>query len=75
MVINFISTIPPINQGIKCLETDTFSEVEEKLYKIYEELRNTNNMFNVNGGTILRFKNLKENNIKDGDKVLLYTIE
>ena len=75
MVINFVSKNPPINQGIKCLETDTFAEVEEKLYKMYDELRNTNNMFNVNGGTILRFKNLKENNIKDGDKVLLFKIE
>ena len=71
MVINFQSNNPPINQGIKCLETDTFAEVEEKLYKIYDELRNTNNMFTANGGPILRFKNLKENNIKDGDKVLL----
>ena len=75
MVINFVSNNPPINQGIKCLETDTFAEVEEKLYKMYDELRNTNNMFNANGGTILRFKNLKENNIKDGDKVLLFKIE
>ena len=71
MVINFQSNNPPINQGIKCLETETFAEVEEKLYKIYDELRNTNNMFMTNGGPILRFKTLKENNIKDGDKVLL----
>ena len=71
MVINFQSNNPQISQGIKCLETDTFAEVEEKLYKIYDELRNTNNVFTTNRGTILRFKNLKENNIKDGDKVLL----
>ena len=71
MVINFQSNNPPINQGIKCLETETFAEVEEKLYKIYDELRNTNNMFTTNGGPILRFKSLKENKIKDGDKVLL----
>ena len=71
MEVNFQSNNPPINQGIKCLETDTFAEVEEKLYKIYDELRNTNNMFMTNGGPILRFKTLKENNIKDGDKVLL----
>ena len=71
MVINFQSNNPQISQGIKCLETDTFAEVEEKLYKIYDELRNTNNMFTANGGPVLRFKTLKENNIKDGDKVLL----
>ena len=71
MVINFQSNNPQINQGIKCLETDTFAEVEEKLYKIYDELRNTNNMFTINGGPVLRFKTLKENKIKDRDKVLL----
>ena len=71
MVINFQSSNPQINQGIKCLKTDTFAEVEEKLYKIYDELRNTNNMFTTNGGPVLRFKTLKENKIKDGDKVLL----
>ena len=75
MVVNFQSNNPPINQGIKCLETDTFAEVEEKLYKIYDEFRNTNNMFTIKGRTILRFKNLKENNIRDGDKVLLFRIE
>ena len=75
MVINFISTDSTINKGIKCLETDTFAEVEEKLYQIYDEFRNTNNAFTINGRTILRFKNLKENKIKDGDSVILIKIE
>ena len=75
MVINFISTDSSINKGIKCLETDTFAEVEEKLYQIYDEFRNTNNSFTVNGNPILRFKNLKENNIRDGDSVMLFKIE
>jgi molybdopterin converting factor small subunit len=75
IVINFVSTDSSITHGIKCLETDTFAEVEEKLYQIYNEFRNTNNMFTFNGKRILRFKNLKENNIKDGDKVLLFKNE
>jgi hypothetical protein len=75
MVINFTSTDSSINHGIKCVVTDTFAEVEEKLYQIYDEFRNTNNMFTIKGRTILRFKNLKENNIRDGDKVLLFRIE
>ena len=75
MVINFTSTDSSINYGIKCVVTDTFAEVEEKLYKIYDEFRNTNNMFTIKGRTILRFKNLKENNIRDGDKVLLFRME
>ena len=75
MVINFTSTDSSINHGIKCVVTDTFAEVEEKLYQIYDNFRDTNNMFTINGRTILRFKNLKENNIRDGDKVLLFRIE
>ena len=75
MVINFISTDSSINCGIKCVETDTFAEVEEKLYQIYDEFRDTNNMFTINGRTILRFKKLNENNIKDGDKALLMKLE
>ena len=75
MVINFISTDSSIHYGIKCVETDTFAEVEEKLYQIYDNFRNTNNMFTIKGRTILRFKSLKENNIKDGDMVLLLKIE
>ena len=75
MVINFISTDNSIHKGIKCIETDTFAEVEEKLYQIYDNFRDTNNMFTINGRTILRFRNLKENKIKDGDIVLLLRIE
>ena len=75
MVINFISTDSSVNKGIKCLETDTFAEVEEKLYQIYDEFRNTNNALTINGRTILRFKTLKENKIRDGDSVILIKIE
>ena len=75
MVINFISTDSSIHEGIKCVETDTFAEVEEKLYQIYDNFRDTNNMFTINGRPILRFRSLKENKIRDGDKVLLLKIE
>jgi len=75
MVINFVATDSSIHEGIKCVKTDTFVEVEEKLYQIYDDLRKTNNMFTINGRTILRFKNLEENNIKDGDKAILMKIE
>ena len=47
MVINFTSTDSSINYRIKCVVTDTFAEVEEKLYQIYDEFRNTNNMFTI----------------------------
>ena len=70
MVVNFISGDGKIIEGIKCLPTDTFAEVEEKLYKIYDEYRETNN-FLAKGNIIKRFKKMSENNIKNGDKIQL----
>ena len=71
MVINFMSGDGKINQGIKCLKTETFAEVEEKLYQIYDEFRETNNVFLCEGNQILRFKTLEKNKIKDGAKIIL----
>ena len=58
MVVHFISGDGKINQGINCLPTETFAEVEEKLYKIYDEYRETNNMFLAKGNIIKRFKKI-----------------
>ena len=69
--VHFISSDQKINCPIKCLKTETFAEVEEKLYQKYEEYRDKNNNFIGNGRLILRFKKIYENNIKDGDKVQL----
>ena len=71
LFVHFISMDQKINYPIKCLETDTFAEVEEKLYKKYEEYRETNNNFIFKGNIVLRFKKICENNIQDGDKVEL----
>ena len=75
MVINFISTDGIINEGIACIKTDLFAEVEEKLYKIYEKYKETNNIFLIGGNQVLRFKTIEENNIKDRDKVLMQISE
>ena len=71
IVINFISGDGKINYGIKCLKTDTFAEVEEKLYQIYEEYRESNNIFLAGGKVVLRFKTIEQNKIRDGEKVQL----
>ena len=73
MVINFVTGDGKImNCGIGCLPDETFAEVEEKLYKIYDEYRNTNsNYFLYGGRTILRFKKIKENKIKNGAVIQL----
>ena len=75
LFVHFISSEQKINCPIKCLRTETFAEVEEKLYKRYEEYRETNNNFLAKGNLVLRFKKICENNIKDGDKVQLMRIE
>ena len=75
MVITFISMDGSVQYGIKCLPNDIFAEVEEKLYKKYDNLRNTNNMFTANAKPVLRFKTLSENNIKDGDILQLFKLE
>ena len=75
MVVTFMSTDSSVNVGIKCLATDVFAEVEEKLYKRFDDLRNTNNMFTVNARPVLRFKKMFENSIKDGDFIQLFKLE
>ena len=75
IVIKFYSLDQNINYGVKCLKTDTFSEVEEKLYQKYPDYRNTNNNFVAKGGIVLQFKKTFENSIIDGDKVQLIKIE
>ena len=75
MVINFYSEDKNINYGIKCLKTDTFAEVEEKLYQKYPDYRNTNNNFVAKERIVLRFKKIFENGIIDGDKIQLIKIE
>ena len=75
IVINFTSSDQIINYYIKCLENDTFAEVEEKLYQKYEEYRNTNNNFITKGKIVLRFKKICDIGIKDGDIVQLIKIE
>ena len=75
MVINFISQDSTVHYGVKCLPNDIFAEVEEKLYKKYDNLRETNNTFMANARPVLRFKKIKENNIHDGDIIQLFKLE
>ena len=71
IIVHFISTDQKISCPIKCLKTETFAEVEEKLYQKYEDYRETNNNFIGKGKLILRFKKIFENGIEDGDKIQL----
>ena len=62
---------PKYSYSIACINSDTFAEVEEKFYKEFPELRNTNNVFLVNGREVLRFRTIEDNKIKNGYPVLL----
>ena len=66
ITVKFVSVDGKINYDIKCLNSDIFAEVEEKLYEKYDEYRLTDNIFLLNGNKILRFKKMSENNINNG---------
>ena len=75
MVLNFLSPDHIIHCGIKCLATDIFADVEKKLYKLYDEYKNTNNLCTAHAMPVLRFKTIRENNIKDGDVIQIIKME
>ena len=71
MCVNFISEGQQVYYAVPCLKSNTFAEVEEKLYKQYPEYRETNNNFIANGKLVLRFKTIGENKIGNGKPVTL----
>ena len=71
MCVNFISMDQTIHFAVPCLKTNTFAEIEEKLYKQYPQYRETNNSFLANGTQVLRFKTIAENKIGNGLPVTL----
>ena len=71
MTVNFISTDQNVHFAVSCLKTNTFAEIEEKLYKQYPQYRETNNNFIANGTQVLRFKTIAENKIGNGLPVTL----
>ena len=76
MIVYFQTQDQEINHvGIKCLPSDTFADVEEKIYKKFNNYRNTNNTPICNGRIVLRFKTLSENKIKDENVVQLIKME
>ena len=55
--------------------TDKFVRLEEKIYEDYPEYKDEETYFMKNGEKIKRFKSLDENNIKNNDILMLYTID
>ncbi len=71
MCVNFISSDQNVHYAVPCVKTNTFAEVEEKLYQQYPRYRETNNNFIANGKLVLRFKTIGENKIGNGLPVTL----
>ena len=71
VIVNFTSTDQIIHLSLKCIKTEIFAHIEEKLYKEYPDYKETNNYFLSQGKQILRFKTIEENNIKDGYTIML----
>ena len=71
MCVHFISSDQNVHFSSTCLKTNTFAEIEEKLYKQYPQYRETNNTFLANGMQVLRFKTIDENKIGNGLPVTL----
>ena len=67
--VQFNSFGNEVNCAIPCLETDIFSEVEEKLYEKYPKFKKYKTTFICNGFIIQKFETIKENKIKNGDLV------
>ena len=71
IVVNFLTTDQLLSCGIQCLKTETFAEVEERLYQMYPKYRERNNTFLAKGNIVVRFKTISENKIQNQDKVQL----
>ena len=72
IAIGFTSADQTIqNFYIYCKDSDLFVKLEEKLYDEYPEYKNIETYFVVNGKKVLRFKSMKENNIKNGQIIML----
>ncbi len=58
-----------------CELTDKVNFIEKNLYKEYPELKGTKFYFLFKGEVLDKFKSLKKNDIKNGDKIILNEIE
>ena len=70
-VLLFRTSEQTINYFLNCDKSDIFSEVEEKLYCEFPELKQKNISFIVHGNILNRTLTLEENGIQNGNIVLI----
>ena len=72
IAINFKSVDQTISDyALPCKNTDLFVRIEEKLIKQYPELKDKHIYFVNKTDIIKRFKTIDENNIKNGDILMV----
>ena len=71
MTVTFLNGKQDINYNITCKEKQIFNTLENLLYIKYPNYRENENFFICNGNIVKKAKTLKENNIKDGDVIIL----
>lgn len=71
----FQSVDQKIKETILCQSNEKFHILEGILYEKYPQYKESENYFIVNGVKVNRFKTLKENNIKNGHKIVLNIID
>ena len=64
-----------IKYSLICKNTDKINDIEKMLYKKFPDFPKTENYFLCNGVIIDKSHSLKENEIKDGDILLVYKLE
>ena len=75
ITILFKSIDQKVEIPFSCHISDIFVRIEEQLYNEYPEYKEFNTYFTVNGRVIKRFKSIKENDLKNFDKILLNVYE
>ena len=71
IAVIFSSTDQSINYPIACLPSDLFSNLEKNLYLEYPDIRNKNIFFLAKGKLVNKNLNLEQNNIKNGDHIIM----
>ena len=74
ITIKFQSGDQNINCFALCNEKDIFNSVFNKVFEKKPEFRNQKSYFICNANRVNVYKSLWENNIKDGDRIILYEI-
>ena len=75
IVLKFISSDQCLNYSIVCKSTDKFNLAINRIFDIYPEYIEKKCFFMCNGNVINEYKDIQENKIKNGDTILVNTLE